>query len=109
MATELIVEAVDLKIAIQDGDVGELQEAIKRSPFPASLKRLLWWEILDPFRTPPGKDGIVFCEPRATSLAETGQDVVVTRLGRAGKAWVAAFRALRPVAHDVDSHETDRS
>jgi hypothetical protein len=85
-------EKQDFGITLADGDTSELLEAVRQSSFSLSLKRLLWAELLDPARNPPGLNSIMYSEPLVA--VSTGNYVAKTWLGRAGKAWVTALRAL---------------
>ena len=87
-------------IAIADAGYGALLDALEAAPFSDELKRLLWDELLDPDRTKSGPDGVI--DYAHLSALGVGADDLVAgvNLGRAGKALVAALRALSGLALD---------
>jgi hypothetical protein len=88
----------DAMLIFDNSGADVLTDAIVDAPLSDSLKRLFLSELFDSPLLHKGPAGVSYF-PGATA-GETGQVRVVTKLGRAGVALTAAFRALRAATLD---------
>jgi hypothetical protein len=86
-----------MRILFDDSKMGALTDAFKDAPLSEPLRKALWAE-LSAFK---GTNGFLDCSD-VTAL-ETGDWRVLGRIGRAGKFFMAAFRALA-LARECESH-----
>jgi hypothetical protein len=93
-----LIDRDDVPLTFDDTGADDLIEALAATPLSHSLKRLLVAELFDSPLLNKSPAGVTYF-PGAAAF-ETSEVRVISKLGRAGIAFVAAFRALSTAASD---------